>query len=71
MRIVAKIKEVYRRPKQNKEIIRAFDEKLFDPVANVLRKRELNVTAETVRCRLCAAGVHSHPTTKKTRVQTT
>jgi transposase len=52
-------------PEQNQDIIRAVDEYPFAPVADVLRNRELNISTQTVRRRLRAAGIHSHSPAKK------
>ncbi|EFN72223.1 hypothetical protein EAG_12628, partial [Camponotus floridanus] len=42
-------------PEQNQEIIRAVDENPFDSVINILRNKNINICAQTIRRRLRAA----------------
>lgn len=52
-------------PEQNQEIIRAVDENPFASVINILRNRDINICAQTIRRRLRAAKVHCKPAAKK------
>jgi len=46
---------------QNEEIVQAMDQNPFDGAATVIRNINLDISVRTVRRRLNAAHIHSHP----------